>query len=234
MKKQIIALGIAALFTGSASAIIPVTDMASIAQTATQWTEKLAQFQQTVQYYQNTIQTQKNQLAATTGVRQIGGFVNQLQSVKSEMQSIYTKGNSFISDYVNNPEGSLSSEADSIFNKYQAFGECSTGSEQSIRLCKAKIVSTAAQVEMADSINDQISDASKDFADLSTRLENATDSKESQDLANTMQAKSAQMQALQVQMQNVAMRQQAQKERIVELQHAQFRESQQSYDGPNF
>mgnify|MGYP004706625119 CR=1 FL=1 len=178
--------------------------------------------------------TSKGQLTSTTGVRQIGGLVSQLQSVKSEMQSIYKKGDSFISDYVNNPTGSLSSEAESVFNKYQAFGECSTGSDAAIRLCKAKVVSTAAQVEMADSINDQIAQASDDFATLSTRLENATDSKESADLANTMQAKVAQMQALQMQMQNVAARQAAQKERIGELQQAQFRQRQQNAEVPTF
>lgn len=235
MKKKLIALSMAAtLFAGNASAVIPVTDGASIAQMAAQWTEKLQQWQQTIKYYQDTVQTSKSQLAATTGVRQISGLVSQLQSVKNEMQSIYKKGDSFISDYVNNPTGALSSEAESVFNKYQAFGECSTGSDAAIRLCKAKVVSTAAQVEMADSINEQIAQASDDFATLSTRLENATDTKESQDLANTMQAKVAQMQALQLQMQNVTARQTAQKERIAELQHAQFRQSQQSYDGPNF
>ncbi|WP_238563697.1 type IV secretion system protein, partial [Yersinia pestis] len=55
-------------------------------------------------------------------------------------------------------------------------------------LCKAKVVSTAASIEQGNAINKQLSNTMSQIQTLSSRIESSKDIKESQDLANSLQA----------------------------------------------
>lgn len=73
---------------------------------------------------------------------------------------------------------------------------CTTGYERNDNLCKARIVSKAASIEQGNEINKQLSSAMSQIQSLSTRIEASKDMKESQDLANALQAQSLKMQAI--------------------------------------
>ncbi|WP_232081603.1 type IV secretion system protein, partial [Citrobacter rodentium] len=81
-----------------------------------------------------------------------------------------------------------------LFSKYGAFDMCTTGYERNDNLCKARIVSKAASIEQGNEINKQLSSAMSQIQSLSTRIEASKDMKESQDLANALQAQSLKMQ----------------------------------------
>ncbi|NIZ74919.1 hypothetical protein DL568_24390 [Escherichia coli] len=61
------------------------------------------------------------------------------------------------------------------------------------------IVSTAASIEQGNEINKQLSSAMSQIQSLSSRIEASKDIKESQDLANALQAQSLKMQAIKMQ-----------------------------------
>ncbi|EGS5024105.1 type IV secretion system protein VirB5 [Escherichia coli] len=201
--KRVKTLMLISLLTASfySSAGIPVAIDASQewAVEAARWTERLKQWSETAQHYQSQIQAYKDQLATATGIRNIAAFTNELSNLQSELTNIYKQGNSYISDFTSNPEGALSSQAKNLFSKYGAFDMCNTGYERNDNLCKARIVSTAASIEQGNEINKQLSSAMSQIQSLSSRIEASKDIKESQDLANALQAQSLKMQAIKMQ-----------------------------------
>ncbi len=193
---------------------------------AARWTERLKQWSETAQHYENQIQAYKDQLATATGVRDIASFTNELSNLQSELTSIYKQGNSYISDFTTDPEGALSSEAKSLFSKYGAFDMCNTGYERNDNLCKARIVSTAASIEQGNEINEQLSSAMSQIQSLSSRIEASEDMKESQDLANALQAQSLKMQAIKMQYDVWNSKNQADTEMLKEQQRAEYKQQQ--------
>ncbi|KHM22136.1 type IV secretion system protein, partial [Klebsiella aerogenes] len=186
----------------------------------------LKQWSETAQHYQSQIQAYKDQLATATGIRNIAAFTNELSNLQSELTNIYKQGNSYISDFTSNPEGALSSQAKNLFSKYGAFDMCTTGYERNDNLCKARIVSKAASIEQGNEINKQLSSAMSQIQSLSTRIEASKDMKESQDLANALQAQSLKMQAIKMQYDVWNSKNQADTEMLKEQQRAEYKQQQ--------
>lgn len=195
-------------------------------QWAKDWTEKIKEWTDTAAHYKSQIQAYKDQLATATGVRDIASFTNELSSLQSELTNIYKQGDSYISNFTNDPTGTLSNEAQSLFKKYGAFDMCNTVSEQNNNICKAKIVTTAANIEQGSVINKQLSDSMSQIQTLSGRIESSKDIKESQDLANALQAQSLKMQAIKMQYDVWESKNKSDAEMLKEQQRAEFRKSQ--------
>ncbi|MDX7527194.1 type IV secretion system protein, partial [Enterobacter hormaechei] len=83
------------------------------------WTERLKQWQDTVNHYQKQINAYKQELLTKTGIRDVQGLVQSAQSVSKELEKIYDQGNSFIDDYIKNPEATLSEQARSLLADYK-------------------------------------------------------------------------------------------------------------------
>lgn len=178
---------------------IPVYDAVSDLKRVGEWSEKLKQWSETVEHYQSQIDAYKKQLATATGVRQIDEFTGALNNMKSELEKIYQEGDSFVADFTKNPTGKLSSKATSLFNKYGAFDMCKSGMDTADNLCKTKVVSNAASIEQGNKINKALVSSMNQIDNLNRRTANAKDSKESQDLANALQAQSLKIQAIKMQ-----------------------------------
>ncbi len=115
MKKHIVAALIASVTVISgAQAGVPVAIDANPewAVEAQRWTERLKQWQDTVNHYQKQINAYKQELLTKTGIRDVQGLVQSAQSVSKELENIYDQGNSFIDDYIKNPEATRLSKPD--------------------------------------------------------------------------------------------------------------------------
>ncbi|HCQ4092158.1 TPA: type IV secretion system protein [Escherichia coli] len=236
MNKKLIFSVLLCLFSFGSVAGISVAIDASPewAVEATRWTERLKQWSETARHYQSQIQAYKDQLATATGIRNIAAFTNELSNLQSELANIYKQGNSYISDFTSNPEGALSSQAKNLFSKYGAFNMCSTGIESSDNLCKARIVSTAASIEQGNEINKQLSSAMSQIQSLSNRIESSKDMKESQDLANALQAQSLKIQAIKMQYDVWDSKNRADAEMLKEQKYAEYRLRQKNAKIPSF
>lgn len=213
---------------------IPVHDVIADLKRVEEWSEKLKQWSETVEHYQSQIDAYKKQLATATGVRQIEEFTGALNNMKGELEKIYQEGDSFVADFTKNPTGKLSSQATSLFKKYGAFDMCKSGIDTADNLCKAKVVSNAASIEQGNKINKALVSSMNQIDNLSRRIANAKDSKESQDLANALQAQSLKVQAIKMQYDVWLNKNQADESMFNKQQMAEYNKRQLNAPIPQF
>lgn len=181
----------------SISAGIPVFDAVQNAESITQWTEKLKQWEETVTHYKSELNAYKQQLATATGVRDIQDFLSDARSLKTDIDALRKNGIS-LNDLLTNQNGSYSSELQNLYNKYKSFDVCnqSSTSQSYLTNCKQIVLNQAVSIENTSDVENRINSTLSDISDLSDRITNAQDSKESQDLANAVATKSVQLNAL--------------------------------------
>lgn len=173
---------------------IPVVDAVANAQEMAHWLEKVQQWTETVQHYQSQIQAYKNQLATATGVRDIASFVDQAKSLKSDLEKLRKPGQA-LNDLL--LSGGSSGQFDALYEKYKIFDTCNTErSGNYANVCKQQVINKAIQLEQTDEIQNQVSQTLGEINSLSNRVALAKDSKESQDLANSIQLKSVMLNTL--------------------------------------
>lgn len=217
------------------SAGIPVFDAVNNAESINQWVQKLKQWQETVTHYKDELDAYKQQLATATGIRDIQGFLREAKSLKDDIDALRKNGIS-LDDLLTNPDGSYSSALQGLYKKYQSFDSC-TPSRSSLRYqdsCKQLLLNQALAIENTREVQDRITSTLNDIADLSDRIANAKDSKESQDLANAVAAKSVQLNALTSQWE-MSVRQTEQRATLLEQQRQNaFNEQQLAAPVPDF
>ncbi|MBU9866017.1 type IV secretion system protein [Rouxiella badensis] len=183
--------------TQAMSAGIPVFDAVQNTESMSQWIQKLQQWQETVTHYRSELDAYKQQLATATGVRDVQAFLREAKSLKTDIDNLRQNGIS-LDDLLSNQSGSYSSELNSLYNKYKTFDTCnpSSTSQRYLDSCKQMILNLAVAIENTSEVENKITGTLGDISDLSDRIANAQDTKESQDLANAIAAKSVQLNAL--------------------------------------
>ncbi|HGA8632236.1 TPA: type IV secretion system protein [Salmonella enterica subsp. enterica serovar Mississippi] len=163
-------------------------------ENARQWAKEAKQWMQTAQHYKDQIQAYKSQLATATGVRDIADFVNQAKSLKSDLDKLRKPGQA-LNDLL--LSGGSSGQFDTLYNKYKIFDTCNTKqSGNYANICKQQVINKAIQLEQTDEVQKQVSKVLGEISSLSNRVALAKDSKESQDLANSIQLKSVMLNTL--------------------------------------
>ncbi len=177
------------------SAATPVFDAASVAASAKQWARELQQWQDTATHYTRQVDAYKAQLASATGQRDIGSFVSQARGLTFDLKALQKNGQSLNS--LLNSDGAMSPELDTLYSKYSMFDTCNgSQSPATAGTCRQMVVNRALALEESEGVQRKINDTLKDVSQLSSRIENAKDVKETQDLANAMTLKTVQLNAL--------------------------------------
>lgn len=213
--------------TQAMSAGIPVFDAVQNTESMNQWFQKLQQWQETVTHYRSELDAYKQQLATATGVRDVQAFLREAKSLKTDIDNLRQHGIS-LDDLLSNPSVSYSSELNSLYNKYKTFDTCnpSSSSQRYLDSCKQMILNQAVAIENTSEVENKITGTLGDISDLSDRIANAQDSKESQDLANAIAAKSVQLNALTSQWE-MSVKQAEQRTTLLEQQKQKAFEQQQ-------
>lgn len=155
---------------------------------------KAKQWMETAQHYKDQIRAYKDQLATATGVRDIASFVDQAKSLKADLEKLRKPGQA-LNDLL--LSGGSSGQFDALYEKYKIFDTCKAErSESYANVCKQQVINKAIQLEQTDEIQNQVSQALGEINSLSNRVALAKDSKESQDLANSIQLKSVMLNTL--------------------------------------
>ncbi|MGR4149316.1 type IV secretion system protein, partial [Klebsiella pneumoniae] len=149
---------------------------------------RLKQWQDTVNHYQKQINAYKQELLTKTGIRDVQGLVQSAQSVSKELENIYDQGNSFIDDYIKNPEATLSEQARSLLADYKVTNTCKglgyTG--DLVRGCEASFLSQLAGIEYGNKLESKLREDNQEMADLIDQVKNAQDTKATQDATNAV------------------------------------------------
>lgn len=185
------------LFSTSAiSSGIPVVDVAGNLQEMTHWLERVKQWEQTVVHYKDQLQAYKDQLATATGLRDIQTLIGQSKNLANDLKNLRKQGIS-LNDLLNNPGGAYTSQLDSLYSKYKVFDSCDTsGSASYLDTCKQLVLNQAVSIEETSEVENKISEVLSDISILTDRIQLSKDSKESQDLANVVSARSVQLNVL--------------------------------------
>ncbi|ECN1044032.1 type IV secretion system protein VirB5 [Salmonella enterica subsp. enterica serovar Heidelberg] len=185
------------LFSTSAiSSGIPVVDAVGNLQEMTHWLERVKQWEQTVVHYKDQLQAYKDQLATATGLRDIQALVGQSKNLANDLKNLRKQGIS-LNDLLNNPGGAYTSQLDSLYSKYKVFDSCDTsGSTSYLDACKQQVLNQAVSIEETTEVENKISEVLSDISTLTDRIQLSKDSKESQDLANVVSARSVQLNVL--------------------------------------
>lgn len=200
IRKSVCGAFCAILFSSQAFAGIPVFDEVQNAESIRQFTQELEQWSSTVEHYKSQLEAYKKQLATATGVRDIQSFMSNAKNLKSDLADLRKNGVS-LDDLLTNSGGSYSSQLDSLYSKYKGLSnrdcDSTVNTTQTYQdTCKQIVLNQAVAIENTTEVQDKISETLSDISELSERMELSEDSKESQDLANSISAKSVQLNAL--------------------------------------
>lgn len=159
-----------------------------------EWLKEAQRWIQTAQHYESQIQAYKDQLATATGVRNIVDFVDQAKSLKSDLEKLRKPGQTLNNLLLS---GGTTGQFDALYAKFRVFDTCNPAQSGSYAdICKQQVINKAIQFEQTDEIQDQVSQALGEINNLSNRIALSKDSKESQDLANSIQLKSVMLNTL--------------------------------------
>lgn len=197
-----LALAITLAFSASAQAGgIPTADGVASGQRMTQFMENVRQFmeetkrwQKTSQHYKQELQAYADQLATQTGARDVAEFINEARSIYDELDKAKKE---IVSSAVIMEKGkeALKEEALALFKKYNLFDRCENSNLVAQRLCEAEVANNVENIVTIGAMEKRLNKKIRELDRLSYRMASATDSKEAQDLANTMQVKLAALQA---------------------------------------
>lgn len=157
-----------------------------------QWLKEAQNWLKTAKFYEDSMQNYKEQLATQTGLRDVMGLVNQARGLKDDITNLQRQGIS-LNDLLtssNAPSGAL----DSLYSKYKDFDVCGVQSVAAYATaCKQETINKAWMIEQTTDVQEKVSSTLDDISSLTNRVANAKDSKESQDLANSINLKSIQL-----------------------------------------
>ncbi|MDT7487268.1 TrbJ/VirB5 family protein [Citrobacter koseri] len=159
-----------------------------------EWLKEAQRWMQTAQHYQSQIQAYKDQLATATGVRDITDFVEQAKNLKSDLEQLRKPGQT-LNDLL--LSGGSTGQFDALYAKYRVFDTCNAEQSGSYAdTCKQLVINKAIQFEQTDETQEQVSQTLGEINSLANRVALSRDSKESQDLANSIQLKSVMLNTL--------------------------------------
>ncbi|AUM43314.1 type IV secretion system protein VirB5 [Salmonella enterica subsp. enterica serovar Poona] len=203
---------------------ILVFDATAQLENVRQWAKEAKQWMETAQHYKDQIQAYKSQLATATGVRDIADFVDQAKSLKADLEKLRKPGQA-LNDLL--LSGGSSGQFDALYEKYKIFDTCNTAQSGSYaNVCKQQVINKAIQLEQTDEIQNQVSQTLGEINSLSNRIALAKDSKESQDLANSIQLKSVMLNTLTTQWE-MSVKAAEKREKVLEAEHVKQWNQQQ-------
>jgi type IV secretion system protein VirB5 len=226
------------LVTG-ANAGIPVAidaDPTRDIQWAQDWAQKIKEWTDTVTHYQNQIDAYKQELLSKTGIRDVQGLIQSAQSVSKDLEQIYDQGNAFIDEYIKNPEAALSEQAKSLLSDYKVTDTCKGlgYSGNLIRGCEATFLSRLASVEYGTKLESKLREDNQSMRELIEQVQNAQDTKATQDAANAVSLASLKFDKLKFQYEMYRDKQRDLAEYQEKMAQAAFQEKQLEAQEPSF
>ncbi|MBL3519514.1 hypothetical protein H0A43_03455 [Arcobacter lanthieri] len=215
MKKYLISVVLSTQLMFGAG--IPVIDAVGNAQTLAQnikeiaeWAEEAKRWADTAIHYKSQLTAYENELLSKTGIRDAVSFVKDLNRLQD-----YAKA--YGDDYLDlakamaNPKSRVGNQAKNLFEKYNVFDRCENDiyRDWEKENCKMKLQREVTQIATVQESNKMVDETSKNLEELSKKISNTQDIKESQDIANAINMELAQLQIVSMRMdmmekQNVA------------------------------
>ncbi len=187
---------------------IPTVDVLAIGQSLGQnikeiaeWAEYAERWSETASHYSNQLTAYENELLSKTGIRDSVGFVKDLNRLQ---QHAKTYGDDYLdlTKAMTNPSSNIGNLARSLYTKYNIFNECENQiyKDWEKEACKNKLQREVQQIATVQESNKLVNKTAENLEDLSKKISNTQDIKESQDIANAINMELANLQVVSMRM----------------------------------
>ena len=187
---------------------IPTVDVLAIAQTLAQnikeiaeWKETAERWSDTASHYSSQLTAYETELMSKTGIRDSVGFVKDLNRLQ-QYAKVYGDDYLDLAKAMANPSSQIGNLARSLYQKYNVFDECENQKYKSWEkeACKNKLQRQVQQIATVQESSKLVNKSSENLEDLSKKISNTKDIKESQDIANAINMELANLQVVSMKM----------------------------------
>ena len=136
-----------------------------------------------------------------TGIRDSVGFVKDLNRLQ-QYAKVYGDDYLDLAKAMANPSSQIGNLARSLYQKYNVFDECENQKYKSWEkeACKNKLQRQVQQIATVQESSKLVNKSSENLEDLSKKISNTKDIKESQDIANAINMELANLQVVSMKM----------------------------------
>ena len=243
MKKSIITASLLLFtsFTNLNGAGIPVIDSAALSQDITQniktieeWAREAERWGETASHYTNQLKAYEHNLLSRTGISDSVQFMKDLNRLNN-----YAK--SYGDDYLDlakafaNPSTVIGNQSRKLFDKYNVFDRCENDIYKAWEkeACENKLKRDVTEIATIEESKNKTDEIFKNLDDLSKKLSNTEDIKESQDVQNAINVELAQLQIINMRLEMLDKQNQAQA-KIEDEQKLQKRKEKQKNGQGNY
>lgn len=220
---------------------IPTVDVLAIAQSLGQnikeiaeWAEYAERWSETASHYSNQLTAYEKELVSKTGIRDSVQFMKDLNRLNN-----YAK--SYGDDYLDlakafaNPSTVIGNQSRKLFDKYNVFDRCENDIYKAWEkeACENKLKRDVTEIATIEESKNKTDEIFKNLDDLSKKLSNTEDIKESQDVQNAINVELAQLQIINMRLEMLDKQNQAQA-RIEDEQKLQKRKEKQKNGQGNY
>lgn len=206
MKKYLISAVLSTQFLFGSG--IPTVDVVAIAQSLAQnikeiaeWKETAERWSDTASHYSSQLTAYETELMSKTGIRDSVGFVKDLNRLQ-QYAKVYGDDYLDLAKAMANPSSQIGNLARSLYQKYNVFDECENQKYKSWKkeACKNKLQRQVQQIATVQESSKLVNKSSENLEDLSKKISNTKDIKESQDIANAINMELANLQVVSMKM----------------------------------
>ena len=206
MKKYLISAVLSTQFLFGSG--IPTVDVVAIAQSLAQnikeiaeWKETAERWSDTASHYSSQLTAYETELMSKTGIRDSVGFVKDLNRLQ-QYAKVYGDDYLDLAKAMANPSSQIGNLARSLYQKYNVFDECEDQKYKSWEkeACKNKLQRQVQQIATVQESSKLVNKSSENLEDLSKKISNTKDIKESQDIANAINMELANLQVVSMKM----------------------------------
>ncbi|MCG3693082.1 type IV secretion system protein [Aliarcobacter butzleri] len=209
---------------------IPVVDVVSNVQALTQnikeiaeWATVAERWMDTTKHYSSQLTAYQDELMSKTGIRDSVSFVKDLNRLQ-EYSKAYGDDYLDLAKAMANPNSRIGNLSKSLFEKYNVFDRCENELFTSWQKenCKSKLQREVTQIATVQESNKMVNKTAENLEDISKKISNTQDIKESQDIANAINMELAQLQVVNMRMEMLSKQNQAQEKAEEEQKQRHF------------
>ncbi len=205
MKKIGLSIAAVSILSTSSHAIFGVGDIVfdpvQTAKAVAEYAEQGKRWVEEINHYKSQIEAYEKELLAATEIRDSVQFMKDIQEFNDFTKNYSLDFLDLKDDILGNPKSQVGQHAKQLFDKYQLFDDCKYDymNDSQQKICENQMVRSVQEIATYQAYKDNLSSVSTKLGDLSQKLANSKDIKESQDIQNAIQMELAQLQVAKAQ-----------------------------------
>lgn len=178
-----------------------VFDPVQTGKAVAEYAEQAKRWSREILHYKAQIEAYEKELLAATEIRDSIQFMKDIKEFNDFTQNYSLDFLDLKDDILGNPKSIIGQHAKQLFDKYKVFDDCNEEymNDNQKKICKNEMVRYVQEVATYQAYKDNLSSVSTKLEDLSQKLVNSKDIKESQDIQNAIQMVIAQLQVAKAQ-----------------------------------